>query len=246
MQMKIVVLFSGHARSHYRECFENIKRTIYDPLLARNCEFDTYFSIWDEVGDQNEPLSKVDITDFRQATEIFGNVIIEVEQSNREHFLQKYYTKDYNQRYSGPCTSGDSASMHYKIWKSWLLFVDNKNRSNATPHLIIRLRPDILFDSVINPDLFFEAAESGKIYIPISHFKYLEVTKGMTDQFAFGDSNVMVYYLTVYPEIILMLRDPRVAKTGEGFLFKQLEGIDLVRFECHFSLRRKNSIDRIV
>ena len=240
--MKVAVLFSGHIRTHYRECFENIKRNIYDPILNNGSTVDTFMSTWDITGDRSNGITEtsINVNDLKNALNIFGNVTLEIEENKKEFFIQNFKDPDYNRMYSCPTTYPDSVSMHYKLHKVYTLMI------NKSPNydIVIRLRPDILFDKPLDYQIILNAFFLKKLYMPEWHQKYPEVTCGMMDQFAFGVPSVISIYCSVYSKLKYLPSD--TIKCGEGLLYSVVRGLPIIRFKVTYSLRRINSIDRLI
>jgi hypothetical protein len=232
--IRVALCFSGHIRS-YEHCRQNIEEKIIGPLKSQGLTIHSFLSSWSE---QQIP----DLSNFTET---------DIEVQNIQHFQNTYNTdrwRSYSQ-YSGTTTCPNSVSMHYKISKSLAMATTYSKKQGFTYDIIVRIRPDVKYDHFININLIKESLwNQNTIYMPCHHGKYGIVSKFISDQFFFGNAASMEKAMTVYDNIDALLKED-CPHTGEGFLWKQIQGTGLVnkRFMMMYGFIRGNlQFDRFV
>ena len=205
--IKIGICMSGHMRT-YTHCKENIKKMILDPLKSFNVKL--FLSTWGEFEN----------SDFE---------LIETEQETN-FFFEKFSTdnwKNYIPLMSNT-TCPNSVSQLYKINKSYDL--TNKNNFDV----IVRIRPDIIYNTKIDLFCIKNCLFDNYLYMPEFHNKYPTVTKGIMDQFFFGNKKTMEPIMKSYTFIDDLLKTD--CHSTESLLYQQIKNndISIKRFLCNY------------
>jgi hypothetical protein len=229
---KIAICMSGHTRT-FNECKDNIANNIIKPLVDSGYYVNTFFSTWDDI-DYNNNLQNVN----KFCTEV------NAENYNSNFFTDNFSTKQYLQ-YPGLCchtTSSNAASSHYKIKNSYDLAEKYSEKNKIDYDIIIRIRPDIIYNNMIDIGNIKDALLNDYLYMPNSHGKYTSVTKNIMDHFFYGNINTMKKIINTFNNIpnFLKLDNPH---TVEGFLYSQLfeNNIIINRFMLSYGVIRKNN-----
>jgi hypothetical protein len=187
--MKIALCLSGHLRS-YEQTWRALKTFILDPLSP-----DVFIHTWDTVGQSfhidNHTTKQKTHQVLHKIQDIYKpkNIIIEpLIRLNGEKY-RKYLIDD-------RCPNG-VVNMFYKIHKTCLLCEDFSKSFDTTYDVIIRARPDLLFQTYINDqDLERAANDASLLFVPKNgHYG------GINDQFAFGSSQAMNIYCNCYTNL---------------------------------------------
>jgi protein YibB len=231
--VKIGICFSGHLRS-YHDCKDSIQSNIIQPLMQNGFQVDLYLSTWNNIGFRNDNLH-TKIIDEQYIDNGASFKKYEIEVFNSSMFKPKY-SSNHISRYMGPNTTSDAASMFYKIERVFKMSEDDDY------DIILRMRPDSLFKSELDISLIKECCLSDKLYMPISHGKYSEVTKFLMDQFFFGNKHIMKKIMTTFSNFPKFLLETDFPHSAEGFLWKQIQtnNIQLQRFMISYGLLYKD------
>jgi hypothetical protein len=122
-------------------------------------------------------------------------------------------------------------------------------KNNIKYDIIIRIRPDVIYDNSLSTQLIKESLNSNNtIYMPNHHGKYIEVTKYISDQFFFGNTESMKKIMTIYENIDEILKED-FPYTGEGFIDRQINYDNIInkRFMYGYGfLRESGKYDKFV
>ena len=235
--MKIAICYPGHLRD-FQKCFLNHHTQFISKLEQTGYTVDYFVSTWDNVGHRSNGWTGKSTTDYMIHTLEPKKCLIE--KFDRDFFIQKYNTdkwKEYS-HLSDYTTCGDSASMWYKV-QTCADMVDEGY------DFIVRMRPDLLFDTPFPVELLETMGSS--IYIPKWHGKWIEISNTITDYFAIGRYAVMKRYMSVYNNLDKLINENACPHTGEGFLYGHLRGYDIKRLDTvGFSIQRKDNIEKII
>lgn len=226
--LNIAVCFSGHLRT-YENCALNINDKIIKPLTDSGINVYTFLSTWDK---NCNLISTNNLTDY------------EIEESKEDFFLKSYTRDNYNSKYSGKLTCPNSISMLYKMNKVYKLANEYGLKNNINYDVIIRIRPDVIYDNFLSTQLIKESLNSNNtIYMPNHHGKYIEVTKYISDQFFFGNTESMKKIMTIYQKIDEILTEDFFF-TGEGFIDRQINHDNIInkRFMYGYGFLRESGI----
>jgi hypothetical protein len=217
--MKVAICISGHLRT-FNKCIDNIRENIFNPL-RNNFETDIFLSTWNDV-EEIEYLDK-DIKVYFEDFFTFN--------SGSKNYL----------KYPNLCcitTCDNAKSMWYKCKKVFEMIDD-------TYDIVIRIRPDIIYENEINIDYIKECLLNNKIYMSNFHGKYIEVTKGMMDHFSFGNRKVMSVYMNTFDKIDGYINDNNLTHTAEGFLFESIKNIEIEYIDYKYSVVRNDKIEKV-
>jgi len=228
--INIAICMSGHFRT-YALCKQNIKTNIIDVLKNNGFNVNLFLSSWDS---QKSPNCDI---------EGFNNY--EFEPSKEEYFIKNFSTNDYL-KYPGLCcniTSSNAISSFYKMYKSFCMSKEFENSNNINYDIIIRMRPDIIYNNPIDVGIIKKCLLKDSIYMPFSHGKYTIVTKYMMDHFFLGNRNTMEKNMLTYENINNIIKTD-CPHTFEGILWKQINinSINIERFTYSYGIIRKNNI----
>lgn len=244
---KIAILLTGHIRSFY-ECYDNINIQLLSPLRNMGYEIHFYLSLWNTVGHRSQNWTGT--ADFNGIINILNPVNMNIEQFNRDYFLQNFNTDKWlnYSHLSNHTTFPDSVSMWYKVQQGLNMIEDYQRRNGFVYDCIVRARPDVLYDDNFSselPTIIEEIIMNDVVYIPKWHGKWREISMTISDFFAIGNYNVMRKYMSVYNNLgELVTKD--IPHTGEGLLYGQIQDNVIKRFSSGFSIHRGTHIDRIV
>lgn len=235
--MRIAICFFGHIRD-FSKCIDSLKNNLIEPLNEHH--IDIYGCFWDTKGIRVENFTGENNSEI----EVFKSLNpkeLKIIPFDRNNFISKYTTNQWTTRPHLSCftTSGDAASMWYMANECFKLIIEPYD-------LIIRTRSDLIYDTPITSLEVKAASESNLIYIPKWRGKYYEVSKTITDYFAFGDYESMKCYLTLWEDIDSYLRNPKVIHTAEGLLLERIKHLNVHRTNMRFSAQRKGFIENVM
>ena len=109
------------------------------------------------------------------------------------------------------------------------------------------MRPDIIYNNIIDIGIIKKSLLNNCIYMPFSHGKYTIVTMYMMDQYFLGNVNTMEKIMLTYENINNIIKT-ECPHTFEGFLWKQINNnnVNIERFICSYGIMRKNNIYEII
>lgn len=240
---RAAICIGGHFRT--TSLYNNIKENILDVLNSNGIETDIFISMWDTEGHRDNNFGGVISLD--KIVSLYKPVLIEVEKNSRGYFLKTYKSDNVNKKYSSPETSGDAASMWYKLWKSKELVVNHSIHKNVEYDLIFRLRSDIMMTTPLDISDVWNCLLSDSVYMPVSHGLYSEVTFGMMDHYFFGPTNHMKHILDLYTGISDYLKLD-IPHTAEGFLWQRINslGVTLKRFKTSYNVSRPYITEKVL
>ena len=228
--INVAICMSGHLRT-YDLCKQNIKSNIIDILKNAGFNVNLFLSSWDSENSPNYNIKEFNIHDF--------------EPTKEEYFIKNYSTNDYLKYPSLCCrtTSSNAISGLYKIYKSLIINKNVELNNNIKYDIIIRMRPDIIYNNILDIGIIKKCLLNDCIYMPFSHGKYTLVTKYMMDHYFLGNRNTMEKVMLNY-ENINNLINTDFPHTFEGFLWKQINvnNINIERFIFFYGAIRKNNI----
>lgn len=233
----IAICMSGNTRT-FDQCENNIKTHIIDPLIRSGCNVNTFFSTWTDE----------DLIKNKSKLENLCDKIV-CQNYNQNYFLN-YHTKQYL-KFPGLCgdgTSANASSMFYNIKNSFGLSENYSNEHNIKYDIIIRLRPDIIYQNSININSIMKALLNDYLYMPQFHGKYSNVTLGMMDHFYYGNASVMTPIMKTFDNITNYLKDDSVVHTAEGFLHKSITSNNIFIYNFNFTygvIRQHNKYESI-
>lgn len=245
----VALLFGGHLRTFQ---YQNILNRFLKPLREAGYTPHLFFSLWDTEGHRNHQFYGELYLDFIRSLPETKTILLQP--FDRKYFVDKYNSDDWKRRkhLSDDKTCGDSVSMWYRLWHCWKEMAVYMKLYNISYDLVVRIRPDVLFDDVFDKSIFEECIRDKCIYIPRWHGKWFEVSHTITDYFAIGDYESMKNYFSVYLNVgtIMSQEDTNpTPHTGEGFLWRHLQLVNytnIKRLKMGFSVKRPNIIDKVV
>lgn len=228
---KIAICMSGNVRT-FNLCKDNIQNNIINPLINAGCHINTFFSTWTDK-------------DFINNLDILNNFFTKIESEiyDVNSFID-YNTQQYLQ-FPGLCgstTSLNATSCHYKIKKSYELSKEYSKNNNINYDIIIRIRPDIIYNNTIDIGSIKQSLLTDYLYMPNSHGKYTSVTINMMDHFFYGNITCMNKIMNTFDKIITYLSEDCI-HTAEGFLYKNIceNFIKILRVFYSYDIIRKNN-----
>lgn len=237
-RIKISLCMSGHLRS-YESCKENINKNIISVLKHHGFEVDTFLSTWNNSSYNNNEIIK---NNFAQ---------VKSEEYDKRVFVERYSTNQYLQ-FPGLCgheTASNASSMLYKMSDAFSLMEEYSKQQNKTYDVVFRIRPDIIYNGIIDIRLLKMCllTNNNCIYMPLFHGKYESVTKCIMDHYFCGDYESMKIIMNTYNDVSkLILTD--CPHTGEGFLWKHAQNNNLIieRFQCSYGVIRQHDRYEVV
>ena len=186
--MRVALCLSGHLRS-FVDTHVSLRNNIIDKLNA-----DVFIHTWNFIGSSiHIDGGTVAIPTVNMQNQIkawYKPVHMTIEPI--KHGLGEKYRK----YLVDPRCPNSITNMFYKIHMADKLRQDYEYRNNFTYNLVIRARPDLLFESSLHKNHIDVASQQGFLCIPeFGHFD------GINDQFAFGNSQVMSIYSNCYNEL---------------------------------------------
>ena len=239
--ISIALAFSGHFRS-FDICYDNIKNNIINVLNKHNLNIKLYISSWNDIGFRSDNFNSeiIDLNNykFKIIKEVFSKY--EFENKLSDNFYKYYSSNDYI-NYPKLCnkdTFGDSASMLYKM----NCVFEDIIKSDEKFDIIIRMRPDIVYNYKIDINNIKKCLYEDIVYMPESHNNFIEVTKNIMDHFFYGNTNTMKHLMTTFKNID-DLKKTDCPHTCEGFLWKQINNnnIEIERFMTSYKCIYKNN-----
>jgi len=184
---KVALCLSGHMRG-FEKTFESINHNIIKPL---HC--DVFISTWDSVGTPfrgfDNRIVKLSTYDYLpRINYLYKPKKIEIEPFIHFPFNQKLIDKNYEHR-----DLNGMLSMYYKIKKCNELKKQYELENSFTYDLVIRCRADLF---ITYPPTIKSYAILDRLYLP-NFFDW----GGYNDQFAYGKSNIMDTYASLFDNI---------------------------------------------
>lgn len=215
--MKVAICISGHLRT-FDKCINNIRENIFKPV-KENFDTDIFLSTWED---------DMDISFMKE-----DNIIVDMEKPLIFDMGSKNYLK-----YPNLCchtTCDNATSMWYKVGQSFGMV-------NDAYDLIIRIRPDVIYENKIDIDLLKESISNNKIYMSKTLGKYMKVTKGILEPFSFGNRTSMANFMNTYHNIKDYIKNDNIPHTIEGFLYESIKNNKLERIDFKYSILRENGL----
>lgn len=190
--MKIALCLSGHLRN-----FERTYPTLYFYLL-KDYDVDIFIHTWDKLGFScayktdntlNDTSTRLD-----EAEKLYKPKSIIVESVDFVEELKRQGNEYAPHLRNEPKHVGHMASMFYKIYACNELKNKYQRESGTEYDLVIRCRPDLLFQNKINIPT---EKKAGVIWTP----RALSSPDWYNDQFAIGAPNDMDLYSSVFFDI---------------------------------------------
>jgi hypothetical protein len=229
---KIAICMSGHIRT-FDLCKSNIINNIVNPLIDANCDVNIFCSTWNDI----------DFTNNLSNLQNFCTVLLS-EDYHSNFFINNYNTQQYLQ-FPGLCcntTLPNAVSMFYKIQSTFELCEEYSSRNNIEYDIIIRIRPDIVYNNIIDIGNIKKSLLTNELYMPYSHGKYTTVTKNIMDHFFYGNIEIMQKITKMY-SIIYKLITTNSIHTAEGLFFENINIYNTIvyRFFCSYGVIRENN-----
>lgn len=228
--MRVALCYSGLTRNFW-DCIESHRIHIFNKLNP-----DIFIHTWSKIGSNKSPHWYTDRYNFEEHTkEIIAQENLNVDFIIREYKPKKIVVEYPNIEYfynTFFCQENpnffNNVMMHYGINYANSLKTDYEKINNFKYDLVIRCRFDLFFENIIFEGTFIDGLKNGTIYLApnenmdrpfTEHMKKIlnDVgTKYMpNDQFAYGNSEAMDYYSSVY----------MVYKTNFNTYIKHPEGV---------------------
>ena len=225
---KVAICMSGNTRT-FHLCKNNIYDNIINPLIKSGCHTNLFFSTWND-------------DDYKTNAGIVQQFCKKVESENYDAAYFNNYNSSQYLQFPGLCgdrTSANAASCHYKIKKSYELSEMDDHKHD----IIIRLRPDIIYNNVIDIGNIKKALLNDYLFMPNSHGRYVNVTKFMMDHFFYGNKKCMDIIMKTFNNLTKYLTSD-CPHTVEGFLYKNIHdnNVKIYRFNLSYGAVRKNNI----
>jgi len=227
----IAICMSGHTRT-FNLCKDNIMNNIINPIIKSGCNVDIFNSTWN---DNNYIENLNDLQNF--CTDM-----------NSENYDSKFFINNYSSnqylKFPGLCcetTSSNASSCIYKIYNSFKLCAKYENNNNIKYDIIIRIRPDITYNNIIDIGNIKQSLLNNYIYMSYSHGKYTSVTKDIMDPYLYGNYDEMKLLMKTYNELTKFINKD-IPHTVEGFLYEQIINNNIIinRFMSSFGIIRNN------
>lgn len=219
MIQRVALYFSGRIRTYEQQIstLKNLSEKYnMDVFVSLNGELDDYHRIFLDTFD----IKKYNFEIFH-LDEPFKN-------------LRGY--RDGNSPYN-------MTSAFYNNMKAFEMIEEYQNQHGFVYDVVVKYRADV----VSNEDLNLLNMDMGSLYIPEGrdytvHSKY----KGMNDQIAYGDPEMMKIYSSLYRNMEEYLIKDNVIFHPESLLYHHLKKNDIIdrikRFPFDYSLNKKRSV----
>ena len=238
--INICICISGDTRS-FNNCKQNIKENIINVFDNYNLKSYLFFSTW--LDSEYYPTSYDGLF-----------TTIEIEKKNHDFFIQNYSSDQYLKYYQHclSTTCSNAVSMWYKINRSFQLAQNFANNNNITFDIIIRIRPDVIYNSPIDINIIKNAILNDYLYMPYnSGINFVHpVTKFMADHYFLGNYNIMYNIMNIFNNIKLNDISSNIYNihTGEGFLWGCVKknNIKIKRFDIKYYIYRLNYIQSVI
>lgn len=230
----IALCFSGQLRT-IEKCLDNIIEKLISPLETE-FNVDVFISTWE---DKKEII---DLVEKKLSPKMFH-----IEKPMNEYFIKNYSSNNYKKN-SLMCVSTpyNASSMWYKAYQCKENLVKYSEASGVKYDCIFRLRPDIVYNDIIDINKVKEAISNDSIYMSEWHGLYESVTLKMLDHFSFGSFDSMTTYLDTFTNIKDYIKDNNLVHSAEGFLYEQIKDLDINRIKFSYSVQRENKIEAII
>lgn len=243
--MRAAICYSGHLRD-MEDCFPNHTNNLFSVLQNQGYDLDFFVSTWNCKGHRSHGWGGN--TDINFVLSNVNPVAFLSETFSRDYFIQNYQSEQWKNysHLSNHTTCGDSVSMWYIAQKCIDLVKSHEKRSGVKYDIIVRIRPDILFNDPMSPLTISEIVSRKSVHIPKWAGKWPEVSFTTTDYFAIGDNDSMTTAMSVFSNIDALIGDLSIPHTGEGFFYGQLKGLNVERLPNSFSVKRPDHVEFIV
>jgi len=144
----------------------------------------------------------------------------------------------------GTCDQSKIASLFYGMWKANELKREHEIKTGEKYDLVIRTRLDLVYKKpVILPDLLANINyDSNSVYTPAMYQEHRmndsyststgTLYSSMADTFAFGSSETMDKFCSVYPNFLELHKELYPYVYGESYLGYQVRHAHKLKIEC--------------
>ena len=194
---KVALLLPGHLRS-YKDCIQSLSDNI-----LKKYDTDVFINTWDKEHNTSSfkrsqsQLIKEDIVDtykFYGAKNVFFNIEnysdneLELNENLRDKLMNP---KWYSTKYYVPASSKQFICQSYKIYTCNKMKKEIENKYNFKYDLVIRSRPDIIVNDLINYN------NNNLTLLKSNNYDMLHYE----DHFYFGSSESMDRYVNMYEDL---------------------------------------------
>lgn len=221
--MKVAICMSGQLRT-YKKCYENLMKYIVKPMNA-----DIFIQVWDKVGaSHKEGEIKSDEVNKKEIVEMYNPKEIVIE-SQPKGSSDNLYGKKVPEKLKEiePIHYKSALSMFYQIKSCNDLAVNYAKENKFKYDIIIRIRPDTMFLQNIPKRLVRKVLKSKNVVYFVDYA--IDTRFQVCDKFAFGDTEGMIDYTSVWDYIEEYWKDPigknppYTHKVGERLLKYHIE-----------------------
>lgn len=234
--MKVALCISGQMRT-YIDCYDLLNKNILKPLNP-----DIFIHTWEGSGiiHKESVESKEGIITYDKLDELYKPKRVVIEK----------FESSYLEEYKGikvPDILKEKEPNHYKgaLPSSSKMYFANELKKDFEKEnkfkydIVIKLRPDLIIRKKINKNYLNEAANKDIIFFEKD---LLSENFQLSDKFAFGNSEVMDYYTSVWEKIIDYWQTPlgngnkRNYRVGERLMKYHMESSEIeskgISFGC--------------
>lgn len=196
--MKVALCMSGHVR-YFNKLSQNFVAAFkkYNP--------DLFFHSWENAGYQKRnsgykhETSKCADLSFISVLNENGIVPRSMIFENEAIGMKFINAEKYKQQVSVP--NENILSMYRKIMLCNNLKSEYEKQIGFKYDIVIKCRPDLMFNSDIPDQELEDCLKSNIVYVPCKGLQHPEYRRQINDHFAFGNSFSMDYYSNLYNQI---------------------------------------------
>lgn len=188
--MKVALCLSGHLRS-FRQTFYSLHKYIIEPYNP-----DIFIFTYENKGfdgDRGDRAAINQLATTEELDNLYHPIKCVITRAKKNHLNMIKYKDRVG---SGVRDATIIPSMFHSVYRANLLKTEYEQEIGRSYDVVIRSRPDILYETPLDKNEFENCMTSNAIYIP-TFGNY----GGYNDQFAFGSSLSMDLYSSTFPNI---------------------------------------------
>jgi len=224
--LKVAVLYSGYP-NYFQSCIENQKQNVFSFFNEQSESVDIFGHFWKTHDSEIKFSTDYDLI---ENSNLFKKYRIDKQLASNKLNFKNYKADDLF-----PSNINSLLSQAFSWKEAWKIMTSYENQINKKYDLVIRIRPDEYFKSLVK---LHKEISMDSIY-----FKdmFLHLNFGLNDHFAFGHRDLMIHYMNLYDEIYNLIDRgcPVNLELLLGFELRIIKNIKVEKINLEFDLFRR-------